>query len=138
MQTLLEAKNTSNDTRRVSFHKAQKQYTSLHERPCPTERKVIGAIAGEHRKVTQFIRSHHNLLQLVTRGPISGIKTDNHNRLKSQTSRLTNADPAVSYYNKLLFLTSIKSKACCVCYQCVDYQHITFTLIILLATLQMY
>jgi len=36
MPTLLEAQNTSNDIRRVSFHKAQKQSTSLHKTPTLT------------------------------------------------------------------------------------------------------
>jgi len=40
------------DWRRVSFRSEQKQSTSLHERWCLSELRVICTIAGEYRQLT--------------------------------------------------------------------------------------
>jgi len=65
-----------------------------------------------------------NLMALVTRIPNCGIKMDNHNMLQSQTLQFMYTVPAVWHYSKLLFAVPTNSKAYCVCYQQVGYQHI--------------
>ena len=58
--------------------------------------------------------------------------------LQSQTLQFMYTVPAVWHYSKLLFAVPTNSKAYCVCYQQVGYQHITFMLIIVLDMLGKY